>query len=78
MIEIMTQFACENNFSAIYMSDPLGRYQALSNREEVSRYLMKKYGRSPETKIVHITSFDTIDTIYPILNLETDTHIRNS
>lgn len=44
MLEVARQFATDNQFSSVYISEQ-GGWHALSNREQIGSYLVKKYHR---------------------------------
>jgi len=66
-LNIAREFASNNGFDAIYITENAWFLYALSNRGEVVQYMMKKYGVSTwEDLTFKVSSNYTINKIYPI------------
>lgn len=68
VIEIAKQFARENNMPHVYITESLGGWHALSNRDNVGRYLIGKYVKEKNKKSFNlkIASSQSVNYIHEV------------
>lgn len=72
VIKVAEQFAMDNDFAGVYMTETLNSRHALSNRNEIVAYLGKKYWnkQNEEECEFYITRDVSISHIHPITKFE--------
>jgi len=68
VLKIARQFQKDNNFNHVYITESLGGWHALSNREAVTQYLQKRYVKEKKERQfnLQIASSQSVSRIYEI------------
>lgn len=68
VIEIAKKFARDNKIDRVYITEDLGGWHALSNRQNVQGYLIDRYKKEKNRRSYHlqIASSQSVDSIYQV------------